>query len=187
MKTLSSNRELLLSIFFTNPDKSYYLQEIGRIVGKKPGNFQRTINKIVDEGILTSEYKGNLRFFQINKGYPFYKELRKIVLGTAGLEYSLRKLIKETQGIDSAFIYGSFAEGKEKLESDLNLCIIGEPEENLVMNKIDKLEKRFNREINYVIYKKREIKEKLKESNSFVSNILNRPKIVLKGNIDEIR
>ena len=62
MNILSKNKADLLGLFFTNPENSFYIQEIGRILGKNPGTFQRTLNNLISEGILTSEYRGNLRF-----------------------------------------------------------------------------------------------------------------------------
>lgn len=187
MKPLSKNREVLLALFFTNPDKSYYLQEIGRIVGKKPGVFQRTINNLAEETILLSEYKGNLRLFKANKGYPFYKELRKIVLLAAGLEAELRIIVNNIRGIDTAFVYGSFAEGTARPDSDLDLMILGNPDEDTLMRDLDKLEKKYGREINYVIYSRREFKEKINNDNSFAANVVDRPKSILKGDINDFR
>lgn len=65
MKPLTKNRAELLKLFHTNPDRSFYMQEIGRILGKKPGTFQRTLNNMVSEGILTSEYMANCIFRRI--------------------------------------------------------------------------------------------------------------------------
>ena len=51
---LSKNQLLLLQLFYTNPEKSFYMQEIGKILGKKPGVFQRTLNSLAQEGLLKS-------------------------------------------------------------------------------------------------------------------------------------
>ena len=88
------NQSSLLKLFLTNPERSFYMQEIGRILGKKPGTFQRTINKMVSEGILISEYKANARFFQANKKYPIYKELKSIVFKTVGVQGSYKRSIR---------------------------------------------------------------------------------------------
>jgi hypothetical protein len=74
MEVLTKNKAELPKLFFTNPEKSFYMQEIGRILGRKPGVFQRTLNNMVAEGILKSEYKANARYFGINRQYPLYKE-----------------------------------------------------------------------------------------------------------------
>lgn len=187
MQKLTKNRTELLRLFFTNPDRSFYLQEIGRIIGKKPGYFQRTINNLEKEGILISEYKANARYFQVNQNYQFYKELKNIISKITGVEGSLKKLINKTKHISISFIYGSFAENKETQESDIDLLIIGGPNEEILRQKIENLEKKLKREINYNIYSDKEFLEKIRAKSSFMQNILERPKIMLKGNIDEVR
>ena len=75
-----------MRLFFDHPDQSFYMQEIGRIVGKKPGYFQRTINNLQNEGILTSKYLAHARFFELNKEYLLYNELKRVVLNSVGLK-----------------------------------------------------------------------------------------------------
>ncbi len=79
MKLISKNKARLLKLFFNHPDDEYYMQQVGRILGKKAGVFQRSLNDMQKEGILRSEYKANARFFRINKEYPVYNELKTIV------------------------------------------------------------------------------------------------------------
>ena len=92
MNILSKNKADLLSLFFTNPERSFYIQEIGRILDKKPGTFQRTLNNLISEGILISKYKGNLRFIAVNKNYPIYNELKNIIFKTVRIQGSIKQI-----------------------------------------------------------------------------------------------
>ncbi|MFH1380399.1 MAG: hypothetical protein ABII23_08985 [bacterium] len=85
MPTFSKNRAKLLRLFLKKPDQSFYMQEIGRMLRKKPGTFQRTLNNMVSEGILHSEYKAHARYFKINKKYQLYSEVKSIVSKTLGI------------------------------------------------------------------------------------------------------
>ncbi|MFA6281655.1 MAG: TolC family protein [Candidatus Omnitrophota bacterium] len=85
MLYLSKNAAKLLKLFTDQPEEAFYIQQLGRILKKKPGVFQRTLYKMEKQGILKSEYKANARFFRINKGYPIYRELKSIVSKTAGV------------------------------------------------------------------------------------------------------
>jgi len=76
---LSKNKTKLLKFFFSHPKQQFYMQEIGRCMGKKPGVFQRTLYDLEKQGILKSEYKANARYFMVNSGYPLYRELKTIV------------------------------------------------------------------------------------------------------------
>lgn len=79
MKILNKNTLRLLKLFYEHPEGQFYIQEIGRLLGKKPGVFQRALNNLYKDGLLLSEYKANARFFRINKKYYIYNELKSII------------------------------------------------------------------------------------------------------------
>ena len=69
MRKPSDNKAGLLELFSSHPDSEFHMREIGRILQKEPGVFQRAINALVREGILKSEYRANARFFRLNKNH----------------------------------------------------------------------------------------------------------------------
>jgi len=85
MNLLNKTSLKLLQLFYQHPENQYYIQEIGRLLGKKPGVFQRILNELNKDGLLLSEYKANARFFKINKSYYIYNELKSIVEKSAKL------------------------------------------------------------------------------------------------------
>lgn len=151
------------------------------------GNISKELNKLEKAGIFISSTKGNQKYFSLNKKSPLYNEFRSIIFKTIGVEGALRRIINETKGIYFCFIYGSFAQNKQNSTSDIDLLIVGKPAEDTLMQKIETLEKKLQREINYNIYPQKEFKDKLNKKDSFIINVLKRPKIILKGSIDEIR
>ncbi len=187
MKPLTKNRAELLRLFFTNPERSFYMQEVGRILGKKPGVFQRTLNNLVSEGIVESEHKANVRYFKANKHYPLYKELKSIVFKTVGVEASLKAELERVGNIQLAFIYGSYAKGKENYLSDIDLVIMGDPDEDGLIKKLDRLEDKLQREINYKLYKLKEFAREVKQDEPFVLEILKEKRIILIGDEDALR
>ena len=187
MKPLTKNRADLLRLFLTNPDQAFYMQEIGRVLGKKPGTFQRTLNNMVSEGILKSEYKGNARYFRADKEYPLYKELKSIVFKTVGIIGSIQEVLKKIGDIDYSFIYGSYAKAKEHYLSDIDLIIIGKPDEDQLIKEFDKLEDLLKREINYKLYTLKEFKKEVQNNDPFILEILRDKKVMIIGGESELR
>ncbi|MFA5360545.1 MAG: nucleotidyltransferase domain-containing protein [Candidatus Paceibacterota bacterium] len=179
MPSFTKNQVLILEIFFNHPENAFYLRQISRFLGKEPGVFQRDINNLVKDGILESYYEGNNRFFKINKKYPLYKDLKNIFFKTIGAKGELEKILKDIKGVKNAFIYGSFAKGEEQKQSDIDLCIIGSIDENSLIRKLTQLEKKLEREINYILIDEKEYKDRLKNKDSFLENINNQDKIYL--------
>ena len=182
----TKNQTLILQVFFNNPEKSYYLRELGRIIGKQPGIFQKDINTLANKGILISEYQANSRFFKINKSYPLYFEFKSIFFKTVGIKAQLEKVFKKIKNTKIAFIFGSFASGKEDTYSDVDLMLMGNPDEDILISKISSIEKKIGREINYNIFSVEDFKKGLKGNEVFLEEILENPKIFIVGNENEL-
>ena len=187
MKPMTKNRADLLRLFFTNPEKSFYMHEIGRILGKKPGSFQRTINSMESEGILVSEYRANARYFKVSKEYPLYKELKSIVFKTVGIGGGIRDRLQKLPGIKLAFIYGSYAQRRENYLSDIDLMIIGELNEDKLVKELDYLEKLLKREINYKLYNYSDFKRDIRAGDPFLHSVLKDKKILLIGEDSDLQ
>lgn len=184
--TKSRLRQKILSYYFTNPTKNLYLRQAASILEEDPGNLSKEFFRLEKEGIFVSETQGNQKHFYLNRQYPLYNELKTIFFKTIGVEGRLKGIIEKMKGIRLSFIYGSYAANKENASSDVDLLIIGNPDEDKLLKEIDSTERILGREVNYNIYPVREFKERLKKQDSFIANILKAPKIILKGKIDAI-
>jgi predicted nucleotidyltransferase/predicted transcriptional regulator with HTH domain len=182
-------RNKILLHFFTNPDDEKYLREIAIILGEDPGNLSKEMSKLGKEGIFLSADRGKQKYFSLNKKYPLFEELKSIIFKTIGIQGSLYKIVNEVVGIIFAFIYGSFAKSEESALSDIDLCLIidiGYFNENIFLEKINDLENRISREINYIYYSEKEWYRMVKEKDSFILSILDNQKIMLKGEESEL-
>ena len=183
--TKSKIRRKLLGFLFSNPKKEYYLSELARLVGTSPGNIQREMSKFIADGLIREEKRGNLNFYVLNSAHALFSEIRSLVLKTAGVEAALKELVQKHKEIELALLYGSFAKGEEKGESDIDLLIVSDKKLEAFYSAISKLELKFNREINPTAYSPLEFRKKIATQDSFVTNILKEPYRILKGNLSE--
>jgi len=182
----TKNQALILEIFFNDPEKSYYLRELAKIIGKQPGVFQKDINKLVEKNILISEKIANSRFFKLNKNYPIYSELKGMFFKTVGAQGQIKEALSKIENIEIAFIFGSFAKNREDSLSDIDLMIIGNPEEDLLIGETSRIERKINREINYRIFSVNDIKKGLEAKDVFLEDILFGQKIFIISNENEL-
>ncbi|MDP2923727.1 MAG: nucleotidyltransferase domain-containing protein [Candidatus Omnitrophota bacterium] len=184
--TKSRLRQKILSYYFTNPTKHLYLRQLASILKEDPGNLSKEFSRLTKEGVFLTEAEGNQKYFYLNESYPLYEELKSIVFKTIGVEGKLKAIIGKLKGISLSFIYGSYAAGKEQTLSDIDLLVVGNPDEDKLLKEIESAEKLLGREINYNIYPAKEFKEKMRKEDGFITNMLKRPKVILKGKIDGI-
>lgn len=177
----SKIRQGLLSLFFTNPSREYYLRELQRLLGYSAGSIRRELIRFQKDDLFNTRRAGNLLYYFLNQSHPLFNELKSIVSKTVGVEASLKNSLLSIKGIKIAFIYGSFASKKENSASDIDLMVIGDTDGSLLNEKLSALEKKLKREINPTIYSWQEYKAKKRAKGGFITDLLKKPKIVLIG------
>jgi len=91
--------------------------------------------------------------------------------------------------IDSAFVYGSIARGKEHGLSDVDLMVIGSVGLIELVSVLRKAETRLGRDVNVTSYSRDEFREKVAAKDHFLGQILRGRKQFVKGNqrdLDEV-
>ena len=183
----SKVRKALFRLYFTNPDGEYYLRELERILGTPVAVVRRELTQLEKNGIFVSRKKANLVFYFLNKSYPLFEELKSIISKTIGITASLQDGLKNIKGVELAFIYGSFAKKSEKSTSDIDLFVMGDVNENALIRAIKKIEGTLKREINYTLYTHSEFLSKKRKKDTFITDLLKNPKIMLIGRQDDLR
>jgi predicted nucleotidyltransferase len=179
----SALRQKLLAYAFTHPNENYYVRELAALIDEDPGNLSRELIRLEHEGLFTSFTRGRARFYSLDRKYPLFKELKSIVFKTVGVEGSLKELVMRFNGIALAFIHGSYAKGKEKKTSDVDLVIVGEFDLNKFTREVRTLEGRLSREINFVHYSERDFATESAKDGGFLNLVLKGKVVTLKGNI----
>lgn len=185
--TKSKVRGRVLGILFSNPEHKYYLSELARLAGASVGNVQRELKRFVRDELVLYEKKGNLVFYSLNQRHALFPEIRSLVLKTVGIEGELRALVNKRGDIRLALLYGSFARGEEKGESDIDLLIVSDQRLDKFYPVLHKLEEKFSREINPTVYSSEEFQKKLDGRDTFVTHVLHQPYRLLKGDLREFQ
>jgi predicted nucleotidyltransferase len=157
-----------------------------QLIDENSTNISRELRRLEHMRIVQSEKKANLKYYKVNQKCPFYEELKGLFLKTVGAPSEIKEALKDMEGIETAFIYGSLAKGDEYTGSDIDLFLVGDIDEDELVESLSDLESRLGRDINYTMYKLEELRKKRKERNAFINTVLKESKLVLLGNPDEL-
>lgn len=177
----------ILSVFLMNPGRELYLREVARLTGEDYKNVSMELRNLREIGLVSSRNEGNLKYFSLNKAFVIYEELKSIFMKTKGAVGILREAVSTKRDIDYAFIYGSFATGEERAESDIDLMVIGRISLEEVLALIRGPEEKLSREINVSLYDLQEIRKRVKDHDPFIMEVLGGSKIMLIGDENELR
>jgi len=183
----TKTQQRVLALFFGKPDRSYYTNEIFRLTAMGRGTVQKELERLISADLVTVTKIGNQKHYQVNPGSPIYTELLTIVRKTFGVADVIREALTPiSDKISVAFIYGSVAKNTDTKTSDLDLMLIGE-ELNYgdVMSLLVATEEEIQRVINPNILTTEEFSKRLKSGRTFINRIIEQPKIMVQGSIDE--
>ncbi len=160
-----------LRYFFINPSKKNYINELARIIEADPGNLSRKLQELEKEGILSSEFMGEQRYYFLNKKYPLLKEVKKAFELKYGLGDLIVQSLKKIKGIKEAYIFGSYAKGDFEAGSDIDVLMIGNHAAIEAVKALLPVQERIKREINAVNLTEKEFAKRKKDKDEFIADI----------------
>jgi predicted nucleotidyltransferase len=180
-------RRRVLGLLLLHPEEALHGREIARRTGLPAGTLTRELKRLASVGLLTQEKRGNQTLYQANLASPIFPELAGILRKTSGLaDVVAGALASLSPEIDVAFIFGSVARGTETVGSDVDTLIIGAVDFGAVVDSLYPAQQQLSREMNPKVFSVREWRNKLKGKDSFVVDVLAKPKIFLVGGENEL-
>ena len=178
MISLKSKLTQKVLAFIFLQDEEFYASALAKRLKLDRGNLIRKLHELETVGLLSSKVKGHEKYYKLNSNFSFIKEYRSIVQKTFGLEEKIKSIVNKLNGIERAFLFGSYVKNKMDEKSDIDLMVIGKHSTIELQKQITKLQKDFDREINVISIGNAELKEKQKK-DPFIRSILKSPRIEL--------
>ena len=183
----SQARRRLLAYYFTNPTARLHLRDLAQRLNTDPSNLSKELQRLERDGLFRSEISGRQKYFQLNREYPLFDEVRAIVEKTIGAVAVIRHALQRMDGIQEAYLYGSFAKNQQDAASDIDVLIIGAPREEPLAQVVGKLERQLGREINYTVLTPREFASRRLRKDAFLENVWHNKRIPLIGPDEEAK
>ncbi len=176
----------LLALLLLRPDEDFHLRQIERLTGVPASSARRELQRFKAAGLVGSCRVGNQVRYKADRSCVVFEELASLLRKTVGMADLLRDALAPLEDqIETAFLFGSTAQGKEGSYSDVDLMIIGNVSFEDVVKAIHQAEEKLGREINPVILRSKDFRAKLKSRDAFIHHVLAEPKIMIFGAPDE--
>jgi predicted nucleotidyltransferase len=173
----------LIGLFYINPESSFRLIEV--VASLRDSVNRRaainTLNQLIAGGFVEKTGKGESSRYRANPRCFVFDELASIAVKTLGGYEDLIEEIGQDPNIVAAAIYGSFAKGSQRADSDLDLALVATDPGALslfdLLGKIETIAGHAGRQVNATTYTEAEAAG----GNEFLGKILSGPLIWLKG------
>ncbi|HMD97230.1 MAG TPA: nucleotidyltransferase domain-containing protein [Terriglobia bacterium] len=177
----SKTRQRLLRYYFTNPAARHHVRDLAQRLDVDPSNLSKELRHLEGEGLFTSETSGRQKYLRLNRKYPLFAEVRRIVEKTIGTAPLLAETLRRIDGIEEAYLYGSFARNQQDVASDIDIIVIGHPKGPILAEAIRTLERQLGREINYTVLTRKEFDSRRARKDAFLEDIWHNERFSLVG------
>lgn len=167
----STIRRRILAILIDSPRERYHLREIARRARTSPGTAARELDRLSEAQLVVSQREGNQRYFRVNTASPLYEPVRDLVRRTIGAPAVLRRYLEAVDGVLRAVIFGSYADGRLKADSDIDVLVVGEPDRDQLTEALEAAAGELGREVNEVVMTQDELNRRRAAGDGLVRSI----------------
>ena len=180
----SKTRVKLLHLFLNNPEKSFYVREITRMIDEQINSVRRELANMVSVGIVQQDAIDNKLYYSVNDDYPYIKPLAAIFsdknteggAGAAG-GVSWKDSLGRMRGLKLAIISGKLVVGSS---SAVDLLLVGDDMSAVtIKNLVKKIEKYRKIEINYAVMSYDDFYYRMSVKDRFIMDIIRNKHSVL--------
>ena len=153
----SKTRIKLLLKFFINPGTKAYLRELAKEFGESTNSVRLELNRLTKANLLVSQNRGRTILYNANTDHTLFRDIQSIALKYVGIDHIIDNMVKSLGEVKAAYIIGDYAKGQDS--GIIDLVLIGEINQAILQQLIEKTEKLINRKIRPMILTKKEFKK----------------------------
>ena len=154
----------MLLKFFLNSHSKAHLRGLADEFGESTNSIRHELNNLSKAGYLVSNGKGNIIEYSANIDHPLYPELKNLVHKHMGIDKIIdnivNKMISRLGLLESAFITGDYAEGKDS--GIVDLVLVGTINTDNLQGYVQKAEGLVNRKIRTLVLSSEEFEKNRK-------------------------
>jgi hypothetical protein len=188
----SKTRVKLLQLFYSNPNRAFYVREITRKIDEQINSVRRELANLLSIGIIASDTTNNRLYYEVNQDYEFYAPLKAIFGGGGAAtpeegEVSAKPALSSTTtkehdklkalgNVEVAIYTGQFTRDES---SGIDALIVGDINQHALQKFMTELEAKEGKEIRYTVMPTHEFAYRRQIKDRFISTVLASKKQVL--------
>lgn len=172
----SKTRTKLLSLFFGNPERSYYVREMTRVIDEQINSVRRELLNLESIGIIKNETYDNKIYYSANNKHPYARALvmllssrTDVAIETAVVKPNAwEEYVRPVKNYLTCLIVTNRLPGQEGVD----LLIVGDDRTKKLTHWAEVVEKKEGKPLNYVIMSRDDFQYRLNVKDRFVSEVL---------------
>ncbi len=180
----SKTRVKLLQLFYSNPNRSFYVREITRKIDEQINSVRRELSNLLNIGIIVSDNNNNKLYYEVNQSYDFYEPLAAIFGGENKQQVAAQPIadadhkdeLRALGRVDLALYTGQFTRDES---AGIDALFVGDINAHALQKYITDLEAKEGKEIRYTLMSMDDFKYRQQVKDRFINNVIDAKKQIL--------
>lgn len=180
----SKTRVKLLQLFYSNPNRSFYVREITRKIDEQINSVRRELSNLLSIGIISSDTNNNRLYYEVNQAFEYYDPLRTIFGksngraddSTISANDAQAQNLKSLGNVELIIYSGQFTRDEA---SGIDILIVGDINQTQLVKYIEELEAKESKDLRYTVMTPQEFKYRQQVNDRFLTLLLSSKNQVL--------
>lgn len=184
----SKTRVKLLQLFYSNPNRSFYVREITRKIDEQINSVRRELANLLNAGLITSDTSNNKVYYEVDQKFVYFDPLSEIFGGKRPKKTKVAAKAEATEEVDEAAdlkalgnieiacLMGQFTRDEA---SGIDVLLVGNVNQHAVQKYVTELEKQEGKDLRYSVFSLEDFTYRLQIKDRFMSNVLLSKKQIL--------
>jgi len=172
----------VLALLFLHPEAEYSLTEAARLVGTSVRAVHHVVDDLDEAALVTTRRSGNLRLVSANINSLIARPLTDLLTVTYGPVPVLTELLSAVDGVERAFVYGSWAaryRGEPgPVPNDVDVLVVGTADRDTLADVAEAASDRLRRPVD-IRRVTRRAWEAREPTDPFLASVHSRPLVEL--------
>ena len=169
----SKTRVKLLQLFYSNPNRSFYVREITRKIDEQINSVRRELANLLSIGIIKSDTNNNKLYYEVDQNFPYYAPLLTmfggIIEGDVPSAEGEAQSLKHVGNIELALLTGQLTRDER---SGIDVLLVGDINQTQAARYITELEVKEGKELRYAVMDTDEFKYRQEVNDRFLTLVL---------------
>lgn len=166
----SKTRVKLLHLFYSNPNRAFYVREITRKIDEQINSVRRELSNLLTVGLISSDSNNNRLYYEVNQDYEFYEAFRDIFSRVGNGEMvetdQQQKRFRELGSVKAVYLLGKFVRSER---DPVDVLIVGDVNQTKLQKLMKELEEEQMHELRYAVMTEKEYLYRKRIDDRFIA------------------
>lgn len=184
----SRSRVKLLKLFFSNPEKVFFVREISRLTSERINSVRRELDNLMKCGLVKETKEANIddkgakgatqrKYYALDNTSAIFSELKSLILKSKmAREKKLFDSLLKKGRVKKLYLYGIFVDDDK---APIDVFIVGSIANRTISAFMAELQKTIGQRVRYTVMKNTEFNLRNDISDRFLVDLAGRKKIVI--------